>query len=167
MTKSLANNKVTKIESINLSKYAPGCLAYGYVVQIVDNSKLIVSLPGGFSGVVLHQEVSDTVYKVYHEAIQSGVKEAQVNIHSLPTHSLFSFSLIFVVVEQLPDLASLVKLMQPVRCCVLGSTTKPGGKKQSLMLSMRSSLVNKGLALKHFATGFPISGCVASIEDHG
>eukprot|EP01034_Spumella_vulgaris_P028039 gene28039-34832_t len=32
---------------------------------------------------------------------------------------------------------------------------------------MRSSLVNKGLAMKHFSIGFPISGCVASKEDHG
>ena len=62
--------------------------------------------------------------------------------------------------------------MQPVRCYVKEVLVSPspaaGGKKtkKSLVLSLRSSLVNRGLALKHLSQGLPLSGCISSIEDH-
>ena len=32
---------------------------------------------------------------------------------------------------------------------------------------MRASLINKHMVLKHLTPDFAISGCVASVEDHG
>ncbi len=54
-----------------------------------------------------------------------------------------------------------------VRVYVLGQAERSDAQKKTISLSMRSSLVNKGLAMKHFSVGFPISGCVSSKEDHG
>ena len=32
---------------------------------------------------------------------------------------------------------------------------------------MRNSLINRGILFKHIQKGFPIKGCVESVEDHG
>ena len=32
---------------------------------------------------------------------------------------------------------------------------------------MRNSLINRGILFKHIQKGFPIKGCIESIEDHG
>lgn len=61
-------------------------------------------------------------------------------------------------------MSSLLKLMQPIRCCVL---PKNSDKNRGLFISSRSTLINRGLALKHLNKGFGIGGCIASIEDHG
>ena len=72
---------------------------------------------------------------------------------------------------QLPPIESLVSPKQLVRCYVLGASTQTGSKKdnyrKNIPLSMRQSLLHRGLAFKHFLPGFPIQGCVASKEDHG
>ena len=54
-----------------------------------------------------------------------------------------------------------------VRCQVIAQIERADSKRKTLALSMRSSLINRGLALKHLMVGFPISGCVTSKEDHG
>lgn len=38
----------------------------GFVLQITD-SKLVISLPGGFTGIVQYKEISDTVYSLLKE----------------------------------------------------------------------------------------------------
>jgi hypothetical protein len=73
---------------------------------------------------------------------------------------------------QLPPIESLVSPQQMVRCYVLGTATAKAGfrkdnHKKSIALSMRQSLLHRGLAFKHFLPGFPIQGCVSSKEDHG
>lgn len=60
----------------------------------------------------------------------------------------------------------MISILAPLRCYVLGVNENKNGRK-TIALSMRSSLIHRGLALKHLVPGFPLSGCVSSIEDHG
>ena len=57
--------------------------------------------------------------------------------------------------------------MQPVVVVVLEQMTRGEGDKKTLALSMRGSLLHKGLSMQHLVEGFPVSGCVSSKEDHG
>ena len=55
-----------------------------------------------------------------------------------------------------------------MRCYVLEQTQKSDSNKRKIInLSLRASLINKGLALKHLSEGFPVYGCVVSQEDTG
>jgi hypothetical protein len=58
----------------------------------------------------------------------------------------------------------LLVVHQVVRCYVL---EKGEGKHKTLSLSLRTSLVNRGLSFKHLSSGFPLTACVVSKEDHG
>lgn len=55
------NNKITRIDLMNFSKYTSGSLAFGYVLQILKSS-LIISLPGGVTGTVNFHEISDVAH---------------------------------------------------------------------------------------------------------
>lgn len=65
MAKSIANDKVVKIENLNFTKYVTGVVAYGYVLQVNDASA-VVSLPGGVTGTVALHEVSDVIFALSH-----------------------------------------------------------------------------------------------------
>lgn len=126
---------------MSFGKLSSGCIVLGYVLQ-VEEKHLLVSLPGGFTGIVPYQEVSDVI----HDSVATNANNSK---------------------STTPALSSLVKPHQIVRCYILGQAEKANSKKKTITLSMRSSLVNKGLAMKHFIPGFPITGCIASKEDHG
>ena len=58
--------------------------------------------------------------------------------------------------------------MQMVRCFILDQWQQSDkSQKKVIRLSMRSSLINRGLAAKNITVGLPVSGCVISKEDHG
>lgn len=140
MTKTSSNNKVIKIETLNFAKYSKGTLVFAYVLRFTD-SEVVLSLPGGLTGTVIHSEISDVIYNSF----QSKITTEKNN-------------------EEIPEIKSLIILYQCVRCVVID---KKEFSQKGLSLSMRSSLVNRGIAFKHFLPGFPISGCIASKEDHG
>lgn len=57
--------------------------------------------------------------------------------------------------------------MQMVRCFILDQWQQSDkSQKKVIRLSMRSSLINRGLAAKNITVGLPMSGCVISKEDH-
>ena len=151
MTRSTGNNKALKIDNVSFAKYTPGTLALGYILQMKNNF-VIVSLPGGVTGTVDIAELSDSMYRLSAELTGSlkGKKQSRETVNSY-----------------LPKINTIVSTMQPVRCYVLDLIQKADNQKKSLILSMRSSLVNRGLAMKHMSPGFPISGCISSKEDHG
>ena len=130
----------------------------GYVLQFSSHFA-VISLPGGLTGVVHLEEVSDTLHQLCAAANTQRKSHSNAGSHGLPA------------------LSDVLSLMQPVRCYVKevvisSNQAKTGadtGKrtKKSLVLSLRSSLVNRGLALKHLSQGLPLSGCISSIEDHG
>lgn len=60
-----------------------------------------------------------------------------------------------------------MKPYQILRCYIIGSQNPDKQHKSKLLLSSRSSLVNRGLALKHLFSGLRLSCCIVSKEDHG
>jgi hypothetical protein len=152
MTRSSGNSKALKIDNVSFTKYTPGTLALGFILQIMDNF-VVVSLPGGVTGTVAMSELSDAMHRLSTE-VSAPVAGSKKLSSAQTTSSLIS-------------IRALVATMQPVRCYVLEIIEKSDTKKKSLLLSMRSSLVNRGLAIKHMIPGFPISGCISSKEDHG
>ena len=146
MTRSSGTSKAVKIDNMSFAKYKTGTLALGFVLQIYENN-IVISLPGGVAGTVTKSEISDALHKLSQTEIGSKKEDA------CKTESL--------------DIRKLVNLMQPVRCYILDIIEKTASRRKSLVLSMRSSLVNRGLAMKHMTPGFPISGCISSKEDHG
>lgn len=62
-TKASSNNKTLKIEPISFNKLITGCLVSGFVLQM-DRDRVVISLPGGSTGMVAHHEISDVVYKM-------------------------------------------------------------------------------------------------------
>lgn len=58
MLKTNANQKAVKIDNLTFAKYSPGVVAFGYVLQLNDNNA-VISLPGGVTGTVALNEVSD------------------------------------------------------------------------------------------------------------
>lgn len=61
----------------------------------------------------------------------------------------------------------LLQPLQLVRCYVIDQLDRVDSKKKTISLSLRQSLVNKGIAFKHFSSGFPLYCCIVSKEDHG
>lgn len=144
MTRSSGSNKALQIDHVSFSKYIPGTLALGFVLYIRDDY-VAISLPGGSIGHVYYPEISDTIHTLVGQSSKDGKKSASL----------------------LPAMRTLVSVMQPVRCYVLSVTERSETERRTIVLSMRSSLVNRGLAIKHLIPGFPISGCIVSKEDHG
>jgi rRNA biogenesis protein RRP5 len=69
---------------------------------------------------------------------------------------------------QLPSIRDVLHLHQPVCCYILEQTDRENHtNKKNLALSMRASLVQRGLTLHHLLPGFPLLGCISSREDHG
>ena len=144
------DGKLTRIDMIKHSVYVPGAQALGYVLQITSH-QVIVSLPGGLTGVVHAREISDHMHRL-HSANDSKARGAKA--------------------EKLVEPSKLLAPFQQVHCVVLESTSpvRDGSTKKAkrnIVLSLRASLVNKGLAFKHLSEGFPLYGCVVSKEDHG
>jgi ribosomal protein S1 len=140
MLRTIANNKVARIDSVTFGRFTPGVVAYGYVLQLSDLSA-VVSLPGGVTGTVALSEISD----VCHSLVGPMKKEAAM-----------------------PLIADMLSVNQPICCIVLGQTERSvGSAKKSLVLSMRASLLHRSVTLQHLMPGFPVLGCVASKEDHG
>jgi hypothetical protein len=57
--------------------------------------------------------------------------------------------------------------MSPIRCTILGQLESSDSKKKILTASMRGTVINRGLTIHHLTSGFPLTGCVTSVEDHG
>lgn len=68
----------------------------------------------------------------------------------------------------MPSIRDVVKANQPVCCYVIEQTDRDNNShKKNLALSMRASLVQRGITLQHMIPGFSLLGCVSSKEDHG
>lgn len=59
-----SNKKSLKIDPVTFNKLTAGCLVLAYVLK-VDTDRLIVSLPGSATGVVLHHEISDVLHRMH------------------------------------------------------------------------------------------------------
>jgi hypothetical protein len=145
MTKKLDDNKTLKIDPVTFNKLNTGTLVIGYVLQVTAD-RVVVSLPGSSTGMVAHHEISDVLYKM---KMNRSSNRDQV---------------------KLPDANTLLSPLQMVRCYVLDQVSKDetnANSKKIIRLSLRASLINRGLAMKHVSVGFPLYGSVVSKEDHG
>jgi len=140
-------HNVMKIENLTFSKYTVGVLAMGYVLSLTK-THVIVSLPGGVTGSVIFSELSDVVSRFPHIHVSKKSSSGGVTY---------------------PSIDKLIAPLEPVQVYVLGSVD--GGDsartKKTLQLSMRLSLVHRGLALKHMLVGGMLPATVSSVEDEG
>ena len=161
----------TRIETLTASRYPVGAMALGYVLN-VTKSVALISLPGGLTGTVEFSEVSDLCAKLFHkherETSKSSHDKKQDHCKADP--------------KEMPVLAKLLAVHQPVRCVVLensvldvgsqGSALNGGSgssakRKRTLKLSLRLSVVNRGLTTRQIERGQSISATVLSEEDGG
>ena len=120
-----------RIETISAASYVPGCLVFGYVLQVLPHH-ILVSLPGGVTGIVPDTEILDRV---------------DVDASSSDT----------------PQLTGRVDVHDPLLCFVIGKSATD----KQLRLSIRNSVVNRGINFKNVSIGLFLQGTVASKEDHG
>ena len=60
---------------------------------------------------------------------------------------------------KLPELSTIVTPLQMVRCYVLDQVSQSeDSQKKIIRLSMRASLINRGLSMKNINAGMPIYG---------
>ena len=160
MTKKLTGATKLKVESMVFNKYQSGCQAVGYVLQLMHD-RAVISLPGGTVGTVDLREVSDAAHRLmqtYDEEIKQKKNAARQAGRRFNIQS---------VTSPKPDIATLLVEKQFVRVSVLSQVVTEGSKRKAIDLSMRSSLLNRGLQLQHLQTDFPLTGCIVSKEDHG
>lgn len=125
-TRMSANNKKLKIEPVILNRYTPGSLALGYVLQVND-SRAMISLPGGVVGTVELAEVSDVCFRAVAAAAAaapSGAAKKRRLSHgdakNLAAGRTGAGAGAGEGGREALDLRALLKPMQPVRCFVLG-----------------------------------------------
>ena len=63
MTKTSITNKIVHINALSYGQYQPGAIVLGYVLHIHHES-VTMSLPGGLTGIVPIEEISDTMHKL-------------------------------------------------------------------------------------------------------
>ena len=145
MTQEIKNGTSVRIDNLTFTKYEEGCLVLGYVLHVHEDS-VVVSLPGGLTGTVEAAEVSD----YFHHLVKENANKKSKSF-------------------KLPSLETYIESSQPIRCAVLevSESGEKDSKKRFIRLSMRASLINRNLALRHLNVDFPISGAVVSVEDHG
>ena len=136
-----SNKDISKIKFIQKNDIKAGVLFLGFVLQIEEKSA-VISAPNGHTAILHVEDVSDVVHDI---CARRNADESNVS------H------------QEIPDLRRLLELHQPIRCCVLPMNEKRG----RLQVTSRSSLINRGLALKQLTKGFLLGGSIASIEDHG
>ncbi|XP_019053357.1 PREDICTED: rRNA biogenesis protein RRP5 isoform X2 [Nelumbo nucifera] len=123
---------------VTLKNVSPGIKLWGVIAE-VNQKDLVVSLPGGLRGLVRVNEASDLVS-------DGDIKDAESNL-----------------------LSNIFYVGQLVSCIVLQvSDDKVEEKgKRKIWLSVRLSLLHKGLTLDVIQEGMVLTAYVKSIEDHG
>jgi rRNA biogenesis protein RRP5 len=159
-----------KIESMSYAKYSIGSLALGYILHIAENYA-VVSLPGGLTGTLQYGELSDVCYNQHRQSEKKKLVSSSSTAYGGgggggPRGSKGHDRERDRDASRTP-ISDLLTPMQPVRVYVLGTTESKKSGKKSLALSMRLSLVHRGMALKHLMIGVPIAAAVASVEDNG
>jgi hypothetical protein len=129
------NNLSLRIDTVSAASYVPGCLVFGYVLQVLPQH-ILVSLPGGVTGIVPETEILDR------------------DIDADTSSSSDTPS---------PQRTSRVDVNDPLLCFVIGKSATD----KQLRLSIRNSVVNRGINFKNLSVGLFLQGTVVSKEDHG
>lgn len=114
-------------------------------IKSISESDLVLSLPGNTTAVMSVREVSDQIAHEVDQYIESSSMDA----------------------SSLPKLDDMFKVGQLLRTVVVHVTKKGPGTKRALEVSIRPSLVNRGLTKAHLRSGMMLSGSVKSVEEKG
>jgi rRNA biogenesis protein RRP5 len=150
-----SSSKAMKIDRVAPTKFQIGTQALGYVLQL-SGQRAIISLPGGCVGTVQLSEVSDVASSIATAPGAMNMPSSSMNKKKRGHQQ-----------DSGLQISDLLKVNQVVRVHVLGQANNAKGKKNDIILSMRSSYINRHLQVKNVSEGFALSGCVASKEDHG
>ena len=71
---SIVNSKQIKIDQLSFTKYPAGTLVFGYVLQILKNGSAVISLPGGVTGVLGVEQISDISFLMMRDNNRSLVR---------------------------------------------------------------------------------------------
>ncbi|OMO51868.1 hypothetical protein CCACVL1_29542 [Corchorus capsularis] len=122
---------------ITLKNISPGMKLWGVVAE-VNEKDLVISLPGGLRGLVRAADALDSVL----------ADEVENNEGNFLANIFYTGQLVSCIVLQLDD------------------DKKETGKRR-IWLSLRLSLLHKGVSLDAVQEGMVLTGNVKSIEDHG
>ena len=150
-----SSSKAMKIDRVAPTRCQIGTQALGYVLQL-SGQRAIISLPGGCVGTVQLSEVSDVASSIATAPGAMNMPSSSMNKKKRGHQQ-----------DSGLQISDLLKVNQVVRVHVLGQANNAKGKKNDIILSMRSSYINRHLQVKNVSEGFALSGCVASKEDHG
>lgn len=171
------------IDNLSYSRLEPGCTVLGYILQINSDDSVTVSLPGGLVGRINKSEIADVQFDT-----GTGRDGGSSSSSSAAGGAGGAAREEEETTEDDDDDAQKAKgagasshplrLQQMVRCVVLpplgddnhadARAQKRRKQQHGVRLSMRASLVQRGISFKHhIAVGFPVYGAVYSSEDHG
>ncbi|XP_019627856.1 PREDICTED: protein RRP5 homolog [Branchiostoma belcheri] len=136
-------NLVTSVQVLSYKKLVTGMPVLGCVKEVSD-CDLTLSLPDGLIGFVQISRISDTLTQILQEYAEGSDHTDE-------------------------DLPTLPKLYQPgmVVRCVIAEVARSKSGHPRILLSLNPRDVNQGLQGTTLKPGMVLSGCVASIEDHG
>jgi len=150
-----------QIQPVSLKRFARGTAVLGIVTR-VGPKDIGVALPGGISGRVSFPEVSDPLFARF-SAAAAGI------VMDLLQHQEATLRLVLAALRPGQVVRAVVLTMPAAADKHKGSSASSSGGKasQKLSLTLRASVVNRGLKLEHLLPGGALAGAVASVEDHG
>jgi rRNA biogenesis protein RRP5 len=117
-------------------------------IKEINEFDVVVSLPNNLKGFIKATEISDNLTKMVEAELASNKSDNDDDESSLP------------------KLSDLLYLGQYVRCVIIKLDESQSTNKR-IFLSMRESVLNRGLSLRTINAGQIMSGSITSVEDHG
>ena len=144
---SLTNRVPKRAETLGFKKLRVGMVMLG-CVRSVGELDLTINLPHSLTGFASLREVSDGMAELVDAYLKKEDDEAAAEDD-----------------DSLPELSALFQPGHVVRCAVVGLDQSPKGHR--IELSMRPSLINKGLSVEKLHVGMGVYGAVRSVEEKG
>jgi ribosomal protein S1/tetratricopeptide (TPR) repeat protein len=159
------SGKLPKIvKSLRLKSLSTGMKLWGVIAE-VNSKDLVISLPGGLRGIVTAYEASDSLSELQSimlstaqdVIIKKKLHKKEISESRNETGNL-----------SIKDLFTVGQLV-PCVVCKLERGEEDGAIKSSkkIWLSLRLSLLHKGLTIDAVQEGMVMMACVKSVEDHG
>lgn len=155
--------KIVKI--LQFKSLSTGMKLWGVIAE-VNSRDLVISLPGGLRGIVTADEASDYLSEL-QSIMPSTTQDAIIKRKTLHGKEILKSRNEFGNLS-INDLFTVGQLV-PCVVCRLGRGEENETRKDSkrICLSLRLSLLHKGLTIDAVQDGMVMMACVKSVEDHG
>lgn len=155
--------KIVKI--LRFKSLSTGMKLWGVIAE-VNSKDLVISLPGGLRGIVTADEASDYLSEL-QSIMPSTTQDVIIKKKTLHGKEI-SKSRNEIGNLSIEDLFTVGQLV-PCVVCRLGRGEENETIKDSkrICLSLRLSLLHKGLTIEAVQDGMVMMACVKSVEDHG